>query len=483
MVGRMAQSMIQGIQQQQHDDVAVPVPSSSSSSSSQLPPLLPSRAAACGKHWIGYSNPQNGHDRSPSWIPKRHLYQYFLLPWKYVLLPPSSSSSSSSSNDNKDDDTSKLMTVMESYTEFDGVPNVANRFSLNHILRHQLNFTDGMLVTDYDEVYNLHNWHHIVPNDQEAILTVLQEGSVDMTMFGTNSYDQETFFATMKPLLNTYLRTNDDEETTTNHNSNQHDRLQQRVRQSARRILELKQKLNMFTESFQLQPLPKDEDSTARRKQKLQQDIQTVLEMTQQAMVLVKNQDQTLPLVSPPSRDSSAGKAQKSHNNNNKKKKVLITGPTSDSLSFASGGWTGEWQGINSNTEQDWFWYGSTVLDAMKKEEQDDTMLEITYECGVDILGNDCNNDNDSYGSDDDDDDEKKKDQHVLDKVKKWVHWGNGDTSSSSSSSNNNNSFDTIIICLGEENYAEKPGDIRNVSDMMMISYLNCIEYLCLYSI
>lgn len=371
---------------------------------------------------------------------------------------------------------------MESYTEFDGVPNVANRFSLNHILRHQLNFTDGMLVTDYDEVYNLHNWHHIVPNDQEAILTVLQEGSVDMTMFGTNSYDQETFFATMKPLLNTYLRTNDDE-TTTNHNSDQHDRLQQRVRQSARRILELKQKLNMFTESFQLQPLPKDEDSTARRKQKLQQDIQTVLEMTQQAMVLVKNQDQTLPLVSPPSRDSSAGKAQKSHNNNNKKKKVLITGPTSDSLSFTSGGWTGEWQGINSNTEQDWFWYGSTVLDAMKKEEQDDNMLEITYECGVDILGNDCNNDNDSYGSDDDDDDEKKKDQHVLDKVKKWVHWGNGDTSSSSSSSNNNNSFDTIIICLGEENYAEKPGDIRNASDMMMISYLNCIAYLCLYSI
>ena len=105
-------------------------------------------------------------------------------------------------------------------------------------------------------------------------------------------------------------------------------------------------------------------------------------------------------------------------------------------------------------------------------------MLEITYECGVDILGNDCNsnNNNDNDRSDDDDDDEKKKDQHVLDKVKKWVHWGNGDTSSSSSSSNNNNSFDTIIICLGEENYAEKPGDIRNVSDMMMISYLNCIE-------
>jgi beta-glucosidase len=74
LVGEMAYAMIQGIQQT--DDVDDNIDST---------PIVPSRAAACGKHWLGYSFPHNGHDRAPSWIPRRHLYQYFLKPWQKVL--------------------------------------------------------------------------------------------------------------------------------------------------------------------------------------------------------------------------------------------------------------------------------------------------------------------------------------------------------------------------------------------------------------
>ena len=100
--------MIEGIQMQddEYDDTS----------------LIPSRAAACAKHWVGYSLPNDGHDRAPSWIPTRHLYQYFLPPWKTII--------------------DQVDTVMESYTEIDGVPNVANKFTLNHILRQELGFKE-----------------------------------------------------------------------------------------------------------------------------------------------------------------------------------------------------------------------------------------------------------------------------------------------------------------------------------------------------
>jgi len=80
LVGEMASEMIKGIQAV--DDSG----------------LIPSRAAACGKHFIGYSAPRTGHDRAPSWIPTRHLYQYFVPPWEKAI---------SEAN---------VLTVMESYT-------------------------------------------------------------------------------------------------------------------------------------------------------------------------------------------------------------------------------------------------------------------------------------------------------------------------------------------------------------------------------
>lgn len=56
LVGRMAAAMISGIQAVDPISTAVP-----------------SRAAACAKHFVGYSYPHNGHDRAPSWIPRRHV--------------------------------------------------------------------------------------------------------------------------------------------------------------------------------------------------------------------------------------------------------------------------------------------------------------------------------------------------------------------------------------------------------------------------
>ena len=75
---------------------------------------------------------------------------------------------------------------MESYSEYDGVPNAANRNSLQTLLRQDLGF-DGVLVTDYHEVENLFEFHHVAANNNEAVKMTLLEGSVDISMLPFNT--------------------------------------------------------------------------------------------------------------------------------------------------------------------------------------------------------------------------------------------------------------------------------------------------------
>lgn len=367
LVGSMAKSMAEGIQAKVENEA-----------------IFPSRAAACGKHFVGYSYPHNGHDRAPSWIPTRHLYQYFVPPWKQVA------------------DT--IDTVMESYTEIDGVPNVANRQTLNRLLRKELGF-DGMLVTDYHEIFNLLEWHHTAKDRSDAVLQSLEEGSVDMSMIANEPQD---FFAA----FDTFEK----------------DRWQDRVRTSARRVLELKQKLNMFKESFKLTM----DEATDPGHSPI--DIEQALDMTHQSIILVKNENGVLPL------DPEIPR------------RILVTGPTANAKSFTTGGWTWQWQGADSRVENQWFNYGSTVLEAFQEEEN----WEVSYSCGVDILGQSCDAQGDFQGS--------TTDPGVMNRIKGWVGLSDKDSDVSIERAMDFAATqDVIVVCVGEENYTEKPGDIRGL--------------------
>lgn len=46
---------------------------------------VPLGAAACAKHFIGYSSPRSGHDRTPVFLPMRELQQYYVPPWRAVI--------------------------------------------------------------------------------------------------------------------------------------------------------------------------------------------------------------------------------------------------------------------------------------------------------------------------------------------------------------------------------------------------------------
>ena len=349
LVSDMGTAMIEGIQQ---EGIGVP-----------------SQAAACAKHFIGYSMPHNGHDRSPSWIPTRHLYQFFVPPWRHAL--------------------QQAKTVMESYTDFDGVPNVANTQTLYVLLRQQLQY-QGVVVTDYKEIINLNEWHHIVSSGDAAVIHTLREGSVDMSMI---PWDPDGF------------------RNATENGINEATVSMERIDQSTKRVLRLKQDLGMFDEEWAM-------DNPNIEKIGSATDRKVALDMAYQSIVMVENKNNALPVPLLPLASSI---------------KVHITGPTSNSLRYQSGGWTWQWQGVE--TDDEWFTYGSTVLNAAKTT----STWNVTSSCGVDVLGMNCTDG--------------------------LITWGAGEeVASIDHAVSIAMQSDYVIACIGEENYAEKPGDITSLA-------------------
>lgn len=358
VVGKMAAAMIEGIQ-----------------TADANPAAVPSRAAACAKHFVGYSFPHNGHDRAPSWIPRRHLYQYFVPPWQQAM--------------NAD-----VLTVMESYNDIDGVPNAANPETTRYLLRQRLGF-EGVLVTDYQEILNLHDWHKTAGDAESAVVQALTHGTVDMSMI---PWDADGFRngATAAVQQNRIAT--------------------QRIQESARRVLKLKQQLHMFSEELNESDPNVDLVGT---------DDEAMLDMARQSIVLTKNaNDSTLPW------------------NASKGKKVLVTGPTAASLIYQSGGWSGQWQGPPN--EDDWITTGSSVLKAMSANAAG---LDISYACGTNILGGECDDDTSEKG--------------IMDQVEGWV--GLGPHNSVGRAAQAAEDVNLVVICVGEEAYTEKPGDIRSL--------------------
>ena len=330
--------------------------------------VVPSRAAACAKHFIGYSMPRSGHDRSPAWIPRRHLYQYFLVPWRRALRSGRDSA----------------LTVMESYSETSGVPNVFNFEFTRKLLRDDLSF-EGVLVTDYREVMNLVDWHRVAADYDEAVKLVLRDSSVDMSMV---PHDVELFIASVHSSV---IRQNN---ATTSFPPIPESIDIGRIVESAERVVALKVLLGMYEERHRMttnSPLIKTVGSP--------EDRGAALDMARQSIVLVENRNEVIPI---------EGAA-----------KVHITGPTSNSLSYQSGGWTINWQGSPSDSN---FSYGTNIVDAAKTVRE----WAVTTSCGVSILGQECQED----------------DGAQPDELE---------------------SADYVIVCIGEENYAEKPGDITDL--------------------
>jgi beta-glucosidase len=120
-------------------------------------PLL----AATGKHFLGYSAPLSGKDRTPAWIPERQLRELFLPPFKEAM-------------------DAGLLTVMVNSSEINGIPVHSDRELLTDLLRTELGF-DGLAVTDWEDIGKLVSLHRVAATYKEAVHMSVMAG-IDMAM-------------------------------------------------------------------------------------------------------------------------------------------------------------------------------------------------------------------------------------------------------------------------------------------------------------
>ncbi len=123
------------------------------------------RVASSLKHYVGYSFPLNGRDRTPAWIPENYMREYFLPPFAAAVK-------------------AGARTIMVNSGEVNGVPGHINKRLLTDVLRGELKF-DGFVVTDWDDINKLVTAWKVAPNTKEATRMAIMAGN-DMSMVPYN---------------------------------------------------------------------------------------------------------------------------------------------------------------------------------------------------------------------------------------------------------------------------------------------------------
>ena len=121
--------------------------------------------AACLKHYVGYSYPSSGRDRTPALIPERTMEEYYLPPFKEAI-------------------DAGALTVMINSGEVNGIPGHANKYLLTDVLKDKWGFS-GFTVSDWEDFINLHKVAQTDSTLKDAIATAINAG-VDMSMVPNN---------------------------------------------------------------------------------------------------------------------------------------------------------------------------------------------------------------------------------------------------------------------------------------------------------
>jgi len=118
---------------------------------------LASGCIATPKHFIGYSASEGGRNQEPTHIGPRTLREVFGVPFEMAIREGGAHS------------------VMNSYSQIDGIPVQKSREILHDLLRLEYGF-EGLLVSDYYSIDQLHNRHFTAKDAREAAVQSVQAG-------------------------------------------------------------------------------------------------------------------------------------------------------------------------------------------------------------------------------------------------------------------------------------------------------------------
>uniref|UniRef100_H3G931 beta-glucosidase n=1 Tax=Phytophthora ramorum TaxID=164328 RepID=H3G931_PHYRM len=269
-------------------------------------------SAACMKHWIGYSWSATGKDKDGAEISDYDLMNSYFPPFKAAV-------------------DAGLLTGMENYISVNGAPVIENTKLMTTLLREDLGF-DGLMVSDYGEINQLTEFHRTARSTEEATKFALERTSLDMSMVGRN----QAFTNATNKLIEESPEIID------------------RLKQSVRRIVKTKLKLGLYDN-----PMPGAEyvDMVGS-----DDDVAAALTGARESIVLLQNNDSTLPLL--------------------KNASVFLTGPSAHNIGYQCGGWSLQVWGVSGN---DMFSHGVSVKQGFEVIAANDS---FTYFNGLNITGN-----------------------------------------------------------------------------------------------
>ncbi|HEX5886720.1 MAG TPA: glycoside hydrolase family 3 N-terminal domain-containing protein [Pyrinomonadaceae bacterium] len=203
------------------------------------------QVASSLKHYMGYSFPLTGRDRTPAWIPENYLREYFLPTFDAAVK-------------------AGARTIMINSGEINGVPGHVNRQILTDILRTELGFK-GFVVSDWEDIKKLVTMWRIAPNEKEATRMAIMAG-IDMSMVPLDYSFADHLIALVK----------------------EGSVPQSRIDEAVRRILRVKFELGLFEK-----PMP---NAALKSKFATAESRQVSLQAAQESMTLLKNENNILPL-------------------------------------------------------------------------------------------------------------------------------------------------------------------------------------------
>ena len=258
----------------------------------------PTAIAACAKHFVAYGAAEGGRDYNSTFIPERVLRNVYLPPFKAAA-------------------DAGCATFMTSFNDNDGVPSTANSFVLKDVLRKEWKY-DGMVVTDWASALEMVN-HGFCTDGKDAAEKSVNAG-VDMEMVS------ETFIQNLKQSI---AENKVSIETIDN---------------AVRNILRLKFRLGLFDNPYVVTP------QTVKYAEK---HLQTAKTAAEQSVILLKNENQTLPFT-------------------DKIKTLAVIGPMADAPYEQMGTWV--FDGEKEHTQ--------TPLTAIK--EKYGNKVKVIFEKGLD---------------------------------------------------------------------------------------------------
>ena len=257
-------------------------------------PSAKNKLAVCLKHYVGYGFPFNGKDRTPAWIPERMMKEYFLPPFEAGIK-------------------AGALTVMVNSSEVNGIPAHSDYHLLTEVLKKEYGFK-GFVVSDWADIKNLYERDRVASSEKEAVKMAVMAG-VDMSMVPLDY----SFYNLLLQL------------------AKEGSVPMSRIDDAVSRILRVKFLTGIFDN-----PYP---DTTMKSMVADSESTKINLQAARESLVLVKNQNNLLPL--------------------KKNIKVLVTGPAANMLSCLNSGWTITWQG---DDEAAYPKNKNTVLEAIEQK-------------------------------------------------------------------------------------------------------------------